>query len=79
MRRALLAVIQPTIANLKVLALTSMPLLLGGLLLGGLSPINAFAMMLYMICGCIAASVLSLGITILLADKWLFDKFGKQQ
>ena len=79
MRRALLAVIQPTIVNLKVLALTSMPLLLGGLLLGGLSPINAFAMMLYMICGCIAASVLSLGITILLADKWLFDKFGKQQ
>ena len=78
MRRALLAVIQPTIANLKVLALTSMPLLLGGLLLGGLSPLHAFFLMLSMVCGCVAASVLSLGITILLADKSLFDKFGKQ-
>ena len=79
MRRALLAVIQPTIANMKVLALTSMPLLLGGLLLGGLSPLRAFILMLSMVCGCVAASVLSLGITILLADKSLFDKFGKQQ
>ena len=79
MRRALLAVVQPTFANLKVLALTSMPLLLGGLLLGGLSPVNAFILMLSMICGCFSASVLTLGITILLADKSLFDKFGKQR
>jgi putative ABC transport system permease protein len=78
MRRALLAVIQPTIANLKVLALTAMPLLLGGLLLGGLSPLHAFILMLSMVCGCISASVLSLGITIFLADRSLFDKFGKQ-
>jgi putative ABC transport system permease protein len=56
-----------------------MPLLLGGLLLGGLSPLRAFILMLSMVCGCVAASVLSLGITILLADKSLFDKFGKQQ
>ena len=79
MRRALLAVIQPTFANLKVLGLTSMPLLLGGLLLGGLSPVNAFILMLSMICGCFSSSVLTLGITILIADKSLFDKFGKQR
>ena len=71
MRRALLAVIQPTISNLSVLALTSMPLLLVGMLLGGLTPINAFALMLYMVLGCISASVLSLGFTIFLADKTL--------
>ena len=71
MRRALLAVVQPTISNLSVLALTSMPLLLVGMLLGGLTPINAFALMLYMVLGCISASVLSLGITIFLADKTL--------
>ena len=69
MRRALLAVVQPTIANLSVLALTSMPLLLVGLLLGGLSPINAFALMLFMVVGCVAASVLVLSLTILLTDK----------
>ena len=71
MRRALLAIIQPTIANLSVLALTSMPLLLVGLLLGGLTPINAYALMLFMVAGCVSASVLVLGITILLADKLL--------
>ena len=71
MRRALLAVIQPTISNLSVLALTSMPLLLVGMLLGGLTPINAFVLMLFMVSGCVSASVLVLGLTILLIDKSL--------
>lgn len=79
MRRALLAVVQPTFANLKVLALTSMPLLLVGLLLGGFSPLNAFVLMLYMVTGCISASVLTLGITIFMLDRLLFDKFGKMK
>ena len=77
LRRSLLAVLSPTIANLSVLCLTSMPLLLGGILLGGLSPLNAFVLMLHMTVGCIAASVLSLAITLFLADRSLFDKFGK--
>ena len=77
MRRALLAVLQPTMANLSVLALTSMPLLLCGLLLGGLTPMNAFLQMLFMVTGCVSASILVLGLTILLADRSLFDKFGK--
>ena len=77
LRRSLLAVLSPTIANLSVLCLTSMPLLLGGIFLGGMSPINAFALMLHMTVGCIAASVLSLAITLFLADRSLFDKFGK--
>lgn len=71
MRRALLAVLQPTMANLSVLALFTMPLLLVGLLLGGFSPINAFALTLYLVVGCVAASVLALGLTILLIDKRL--------
>jgi putative ABC transport system permease protein len=66
-------------ANLTVLGLTSMPLLLCGILLGGMTPVNAFILMLHMIIGCIAASVLSLAITLFLADKSLFDKFGKMQ
>lgn len=77
LRRCLLAVISPTVANLSVLGLTSMPLLLGGILLGGLTPINAFALMLHMTVGCVAASVLSLAVTLFLADRFLFDKFGK--
>jgi endonuclease G len=77
LRRSLLAVISPTIANLTVLGLTSMPLLLCGILLGGMTPVNAFILMLHMIISCIAVSVLSLAITLFLADKSLFDKFGK--
>ena len=69
MRRALLAVLQPTMSNISVLALTSMPLLLVGLFLGGLTPVNAFALMLFMVIGCVSVSVLVLGLTILLADK----------
>lgn len=79
LRRSLLAVISPTIANLTVLGLTSMPLLLCGIFLGGVSPRWAFLLMLHMVIGCIAASVLSLAITLFLADKSLFDKFGKMQ
>lgn len=67
MRSSLLAVISPTIANLSALALATIPLLFCGMLLGGLSPINAFAVMLYSVLGCIASSVLSLGVTLVLA------------
>ena len=68
-RSSLLAVISPTITNLSVLALAALPLLLCGMLLGGLSPINAFAIMLFTLSGCIASSVLSLGIALFLARK----------
>ncbi|MBQ9216363.1 MAG: ABC transporter permease [Prevotella sp.] len=68
MRRALLAVVQPTMANLSVLALFSMPLLLVGLLLGGFTPINAFALMLDMTIGCVTASVVVLGLAVSLCS-----------
>lgn len=65
-RTSLLATLSPTIANLSALALVSLPLLFCGMLLGGFAPINAFAMMLYSVLGCIASSVLALGITLLI-------------
>ena len=68
-RTSLLAVISPTIANLSVLALAALPLLFCGMLLGGLSPINAFALMIFILLGCIASSVLSLGIALVIARK----------
>jgi putative ABC transport system permease protein len=73
LRRSLLAVISPTMTNLSVLGLTSMPLLLVGILIGGMSPLHAFILMLGMIAGCVSASVLSLAITLFLADKSLFS------
>ena len=68
-RTSLLAVLSPSIANLSTLALAGLPLLFCGMLLGGLSPINAFAIMLFTIVGCIASSVLSLGITLAITKK----------
>jgi putative ABC transport system permease protein len=65
-RTSLLAILSPTIANLSALALVSLPLLFCGMLLGGFAPINAFAMMLYAVLGCIASSVLALGITLVI-------------
>ena len=65
LRRSLLAVISPTMANLSVLGLTSMPLLLVGILLGSISPLHAFLLMIGMIAGCVSASVLSLALSIL--------------
>jgi putative ABC transport system permease protein len=66
MRTSLLAILSPTIANLSALALASLPLLFCGMLLGGFTPINAFAMMVYAVLGCIASSVLALGITLVI-------------
>lgn len=74
MRTSLLAILSPTIANLSVLALAAIPLLFCGMLLGGFSPINAFAVMVYALLGCIASSVLSLGMTlVLLKSKYLLS------
>lgn len=66
MRSSLLAILSPTIANLSALALASLPLLFCGMLLGGFTPINAFAIMLYAVLGCIASSVSALGITLVI-------------
>ena len=63
-RTSLLAILSPTIVNLSSLALAALPLLFCGMLIGGFSPINAFTAMIYIIIGCVAASVLSLGITL---------------
>ena len=66
LRRSLLAVMAPTVANLTVLGLTSMPLLLVGLFMGGFTPLYAFIVMLAMLVGCISASVLSLALSVAL-------------
>ena len=66
MRSSLLAILSPTIDNLSALALAALPLLFCGMLLGGFTPINALAVMVYAVLGCIASSVLSLGITVVI-------------
>ena len=78
-RRALQHVFAPTAANLSVMGLYAMPLLLCGIFIAGVAPINAFVVTLQLIFGCLAASVIALAVTLWLADRQLFDKFGKLQ
>lgn len=76
-RRALQQVFAPTAANLSVMGVYAMPLLLCGIFIGGVTPINAFIVTLMLIAGCLAASVIALAATLWLADRQLFDKYGK--
>lgn len=76
-RRAVQTVISPTIANLATVALFTVPLLLCGILLAGIQPINAFVMTLMLIIASVASSVMAVILTLILADSRLFDKFGK--
>ena len=78
-RRALQQVFAPTAANLSVIGIYAMPLLLCGIFLAGVAPVNAFVVMLQLIFGCLAASVIALAVTLWLSDRQLFDKFGKLQ
>ena len=63
-RRSLLAILSPTMSNLAVLGLTSMPLLLVGIFMGGFSSIRAWMLMFGMVVGCVTASVLSLTLSV---------------
>jgi len=49
-----------------------MPLLLCGIFIAGVAPINAFVVTLQLIFGCLAASVIALVVTLWLADRHLF-------
>ena len=71
-RRALQQIFAPTIANLAAMGLYAMPLLLCGIFIAGVAPINAFVVTLQLIFGCLAASVIALGVTLWLADRQLF-------
>lgn len=76
-RRALQLVLAPTAANLSVMGFYAMPLLLCGIFIAGVAPINAFVVTLQLVFGCLASSVIALAVTLWLADCQLFDKYGK--
>ena len=67
--RALQAIIAPSVANLSVMGLFTMPLLLVGILLGGLTPLVSFVLTLLLVIGCLASSVLSLFVTLWLTKE----------
>ena len=76
-RRAVQSILAPTTTNLAVTGLWTIPLLLGGLLMAGMDPLQAFVVMVVMTAGCVAASVIALIMSLWLCDRRLFDSFGK--
>jgi putative ABC transport system permease protein len=73
-RRAVQAILSPSAAQLAVTGLFTMPLLLAGMLLAGVAPLNAFIAMLLFTCGCLAGSVIALILSLWLCDRHLFVK-----
>lgn len=75
--RALRSLLEPAMANLSVMGLFVMPMLLSGLLLGGMSPVGAVLVFVAIILAALAASVLSLLLTLWLADRKSFNRQGR--
>lgn len=74
--RALKSLITPAIANLSVMGLFIMPMLLSGLLLGGLSPVSAVFVFVVLVLAGLAVSILSLFVTLWLVDRHAFTRQG---
>lgn len=75
--RALRSMTVPAAANLSAMGLFVLPMLLSGLLLGGMKPVMAVAVMVLLVVAAMAASMLSLVLTLWLCDRRAFDKSGK--
>lgn len=75
-RQALRSMMEPTVAAMAVTGLPVLPMLLSGLLMGGLSPLVATVLFLVLMMAGLTASVGALLLTVWLADKSVFDKRG---
>ena len=75
--RALKSLTVPALANLSIMGLFVMPMLLSGLLLGGLSPIIAVFMLVVLTFSSLAASILSLFLILWFADRRAFTRQGQ--
>lgn len=75
-RQALRSMMEPTLATMAVTGLPVLPMLLSGLLMGGLSPLQATALFLVLTAAGLAASVGALLLTVWMADSYMFDKRG---
>lgn len=76
-RQALRAMTEPSLSALSLTVLFALPMLLSGMLLGGMSPIDAAALFLMLTVGALAASSLSLVLTLWFADRRAFDRRGE--
>lgn len=74
--RALKSLIVPAITNLSAMGLFVMPMLLSGFLFGGMDPVSAVVTFVFFMVACVTVSVLSLFLTLWLADRRAFNRQG---
>ena len=75
--RALRSLTVPALANLSVMGLFVLPMLLSGLLLGGMSPMAAVSLFVVLVVASLAVSMLSVALILLLADRRVFNRQGQ--
>lgn len=75
--RALRSMLVPAMANLSVMGLFVLPMLLSGLLLGGMPPVVAVSLYVVVVIACLAASLLSLVLILWLTDRRAFNRQGQ--
>ena len=75
--RALRSLMVPAIGNFSVMGLFVMPMLLSGLLIGGMKPVEAVLAFVAIMFAAVTASVLSLLLTLWLSDRKSFNRQGR--
>ncbi len=75
--RALRSLTVPAMANLSVMGLFVMPMLLSGLLLGGVGPLEAVGVFVLLTVASLAVSLLSVAMILWLADRRAFNRQGQ--
>lgn len=75
--RALRSLMVPAIGNFSIMGLFVVPMLLSGLLMGGMKPVEAVVVFVVLMLSAVAASVLSLLLTLWLSDRKSFNRQGR--
>ncbi|MDD3078507.1 MAG: ABC transporter permease [Paludibacter sp.] len=78
-QRSFKAAINPTLANMSTMGIVSLPGMMTGQILGGSVPLEAIKYQLAIMVAIIAATVISIGLSILLTVGSSFDKYGRMK
>lgn len=76
LRKSLVLALKPSIATMGTLGLVSIPGMMTGVILGGVSPLIALKYQIMIMLAILTSTSASLSLTILLTSKTCFDSFG---
>lgn len=76
-RRAMEKALHPMLANMSVMGVILLPGLFYGQLLGGVNPVDAAVYLIVLIFASISVSVISVVLTLCMADRRSFDLYGR--